>query len=119
MLSLFSDIFVRFGQQTLNVRHLMPEIPKETIVESSTALAATIRAAMRDRNLDRQGIAALLDIGDVMVDKLLCGDIVPSRNLEKQLIEKLGITSPRARRITERREQDARKLTPMKTKSVA
>ncbi|HWC18710.1 MAG TPA: hypothetical protein VG498_16990, partial [Terriglobales bacterium] len=60
-------------------------------MKSSTELAAIIRAAMRDKNLDRQGLAALLGIGDVMVDKLLCGDIVPSRSLEKQMIEKLGI----------------------------
>ncbi len=82
-------------------------------MESSTELAATIPAAMRDRNLDRQGIAQLLGIGDVMVDRLLCGDIVPSRSFEKQLVEKLGITYPRARRLAHRREQDSKKkLTP-------
>lgn len=90
-------------------------------MESSTELAATIRAAMRDRNLDRQGIAQLLGIGDVMVDKLLCGDVVPSRSFEKQLVEKLGITYPRARRLAHRREQDSKKkLTPpIRTRSAA
>lgn len=90
-------------------------------MESSTELAATIRLAMRHRNLDRQGIAEMLGIGDVMVDKLLCGDIVPSRALEKQLVEKLGVTSPRARRLAARREQDSKKRLsgPIRDKSVA
>jgi len=78
-------------------------------VESSTELAVTIRAAMRDRKLDRQGIANLLGIGDVMVDKLLCGDIVPSRTFEKQMVEKLGIAAQRARRLSDGREKKSKR----------
>ena len=72
---------------------------------------------MRDRNLDRQGLATLLGIGDVMVDKLLCGDIVPSRSLEKQMIEKLGIVQHRARRIAERREKNSKSRLVQEEKS--
>jgi hypothetical protein len=61
-------------------------------------------------------IAELLGIGDVMVDKLLCGEIVPSRSLEKQLFEKLGITSPRSRRLAESGEQDSRKRLSLPTR---
>ena len=82
-------------------RAILCQIPlKETIVESSTDLAAAISAVMRDRKLDRQGMAEVLGIGDVMVDKLLCGEIVASRSLEKQLIEKMGMKPSTARRLT-------------------
>ena len=67
-----------------------------------------IRAAMRDRNLDRRGIAALLEISEVMVEKLLCGDIVPSAHLEKRMVEKLGIAPPKARRVSDRREKKSK-----------
>ena len=77
-------------------------------MKSSTELSAMIRAAMREKELDRQGIAELLGMGDVMVDKLLCGDIVPSRNLEKQMVERLGIASSRVRAVTNRRDKDAK-----------
>ena len=77
-------------------------------MESSTELSALIRAAMRDKNLDRQGIATLLGIGDVMVDKVLCGDVVPSRSFEKKMIEKLGIAAHRVRRITDRRQNQVK-----------
>lgn len=78
-------------------------------MESSTELSAMIRAAMREKELDRQGIAELLGMGDVMVDKLLCGDIVPSRNLEKQMVERLGIASSRVRAVTNHRDKDAKR----------
>ena len=78
-------------------------------MNSTTELAAIIRTAMRERNLDRQGMGALLGIGDVMVDKLLCGDIVPSRSLEKQMVEKLGIAPSRARAISDRRDKESKR----------
>lgn len=78
-------------------------------MKSSTELSAMIQAAMREKDLDRQGIAELLGMGDVMVDKLLCGDIVPSRNLEKQMVERLGIASSRVRAVTNHRDKDAKR----------
>lgn len=77
-------------------------------MESSTELSVMIRTAMRDKDLDRQGIAELLGIGDVMVDKLLCGDIVPSRNLEKQMVEKLGLPPSTVRTVTDRRDRESK-----------
>jgi hypothetical protein len=52
---------------------------------------------------------ALLGIGDVMVDQLLCGDIVPSRSFEKKLIEKLEIAPQQeVRRLTDCREKKSK-----------
>lgn len=81
-------------------------------MDSTTELSVIIRAAMLEKNLDRQGIAALLGIGDVMVDKLLSGEIVPSRSLEKQMVEKLGIAPSRARAVADRRDRDSRSNSP-------
>lgn len=77
-------------------------------MDSTIELSTIIRSAMRAKNLDRQGIAALLGIGDVMVDKLLSGEIVPSRNLEKQMVEKLGIAPSRARAVADRRDKESK-----------
>jgi transcriptional regulator with XRE-family HTH domain len=61
-------------------------------VHSNLELAATIRRAMQQKNLDREQLAQALGISDVMVDKLLCGDVVPSRHLEKRMLEVLNIS---------------------------
>jgi transcriptional regulator with XRE-family HTH domain len=47
---------------------------------------------MQQKNLDREQLAQALGISDVMVDKLLCGDVVPSRHLEKRMLEVLNIS---------------------------
>lgn len=78
-------------------------------MESSKELSAIIRAAMRDRKLDKQGLAALLGISEVMADKLLCGDLVPSSSLEKRMIEKLGVAQHRARRVADRQEKKSKR----------
>ena len=91
------------------MRHPMPLNHKEPIVDSTVELSTIIRGAMREKNLDRQGIAALLGIGDVMVDKLLCGEIVPSRSLEKQMVEKLGIAPSRVRAVADRRDKESKR----------
>jgi hypothetical protein len=38
---------------------------------------------MWTKTLGRHGLAKLLGINSVVVEKLLCGDVVPSRHLEK------------------------------------
>lgn len=78
-------------------------------MESSTELSTMIRTAMREKGLDRQGISEVLGIGDVMVDKLLSGDIVPSKNLEKQMVERLGIPPSRVRDVTDRRDKESKR----------
>ena len=50
-----------------------------------------------------------------MIKKLLHGDIVPSRHLEKQLIQVLGISEPRVKKMAERRE--ARGAAPSKAQA--
>jgi len=46
----------------------------------------------------------MLDMDGIMVNKLLCGDLVPSRHLEKQMIEVLGIQEHRVSKMAHRRE---------------
>ena len=60
-------------------------------MRSKTEHSATIARAMQEKGLDKQGLAALLGISSVMLNKVLCGDVVPSRHLEKQMREALRI----------------------------
>jgi len=68
-------------------------------------LAAAVRAAMKKHNLNNEQLAARLNLSPTMIDRLLCGKIVPSRHLEKQLIEALGISDQRVKKMAERREK--------------
>jgi len=42
-----------------------------------------------------------------MVEKIICGDVVPSSHLEKQMIEVLEITPDRVKGLTQRRQKRA------------
>ena len=75
---------------------------------SKTELATTLRKKMEEKNLDRNALCKLLGVSEVMADKILCGDVVPSRHLEKQLVEKLGIPKKRVESIAARRERQNR-----------
>jgi transcriptional regulator with XRE-family HTH domain len=63
---------------------------------------------MQEKNLDREQLAQALGISDVMVDKLLCGDVVPSRYLENQMVEVLNIELTKVRAMSRRREEKAK-----------
>ena len=73
-------------------------------MRGNVELAATIRSAMEKKKLDRQKLAQVLGISNVMIDKLLCGEIVPSQHLRKLMIEVLNIEPSRVDTISERRE---------------
>ena len=88
-------------------------------MRSTIELAAIVRRAMRSRSLDQQGLAKLLGINTIMVDKLLCGDIVPSHSLEKQMVEVLGIAPTRVRRFSERLEKKSKQTKPASGRSAA
>ena len=77
-------------------------------MRSETELADTIRAAMHRKKLKEADVAKMLDISRVMLEKLLCGDVVPSSHLQKQMKEVLGISVPRVTRISSRRQQKAK-----------
>ena len=74
-------------------------------MRSKVELSATIRRAMKQKNLDREKLAHALDISNVMVDKLLCGEVVPSRHLEKKMVEVLEIEPSTVSTLGRRREE--------------
>jgi ribosome-binding protein aMBF1 (putative translation factor) len=74
-------------------------------MRSKTELSATISGAMQEKGIDKNDLAKLLGISSVMVEKLLCGDVVPSRHLEKVLVDTLGIPEQRVKKMSVRRER--------------
>jgi ribosome-binding protein aMBF1 (putative translation factor) len=68
-------------------------------------LATAIRSAVRKRNLTKDQLARMLDVSSIMVDKLLCGEVEPSRHLEKQMVEILGIKEKKVLNLAERRRR--------------
>jgi transcriptional regulator with XRE-family HTH domain len=77
-------------------------------MRSRTELAATIRKAMKEKQIDRRRLTSLLDLHPIMVEKVLCGDVVPSRHLEKRLIEVLGIPERKLDQLASRRERQSK-----------
>ena len=67
-----------------------------------------IHRAMRHKRLERNGLAKLLGMNEIMVNKLLSGEVVPSRHLEKKMIELLGIPEPEAHRACVDRERSSK-----------
>ena len=82
-------------------------------MRSEKELSAAVRAAMKKQNLKKEQLAEKLKISTIMIDKLLCGDVFPSRHLEKQMIEVLGIKEQRVSQLVRRRERK----TPRKSTS--
>jgi transcriptional regulator with XRE-family HTH domain len=74
-------------------------------MQHETELAAAVHAAMKKQNLNKSELADRLKLSPVMLEKLLCGKILPSRHLEKQLVEELGISRQRVTKLAERREK--------------
>ena len=77
-------------------------------MRSTKELAAIIRRAMRNKKIDEKGLGKLLGISETMVEKLICGEVVPSRSLEKRMVETLGIDPKRARKVSEHRERTSK-----------
>jgi transcriptional regulator with XRE-family HTH domain len=63
---------------------------------------------MREKNLSRERMAELLGVSSVMLDKIMCGDVIPSRHLEKQMVEVLGISRRTLSYMSARREKKER-----------
>jgi len=74
-------------------------------VRNEKELAVTIRTAMRKKNLKEDELARILGISSTMVEKLVCGEIVPSRHLEKKMIEVLGVSELRMTKLSGRRNR--------------
>jgi len=63
---------------------------------------------MRRKKLKKTDLAKMLGISNVILEKLLCGEVVPSSHLEKQMKEVLGISVARVTRVSARRQQKAK-----------
>jgi ribosome-binding protein aMBF1 (putative translation factor) len=77
-------------------------------------LAAAVRSAMKKRKITKDQLASMLDMNPIMIEKFLCGEIEPSRHLEKQMIEILRIDEHRVFHLGERRRHrsPAKKQSP-------
>jgi ribosome-binding protein aMBF1 (putative translation factor) len=60
-------------------------------MKKNTALAERVQNAMDSKQLSRDQLAEGLGMHHVMVEKLLCGEIIPSTHLENKLEAFLGI----------------------------
>jgi len=74
-------------------------------MRTNVELSAIIRKAMERKNLDQQKLAQALGISQTMAEKLLCGDVVPSRHLEKQMVEVLEIELSTVKDISSREKK--------------
>jgi len=91
-------------------------------MRSETELCVAVRSAMKRRKLKEDQLVQMLNTTPVMIEKLLRGDIMPSRQLETQLIQVLGISEPRVKKMAERREKRGatkKSKAPAKSRNVA
>jgi len=79
-------------------------VVKGASVRSEVELSATVRKAMDEKKLNRAELAHALNTSEMMVDKILCGDVVPSRHLEKLMVEVLGIEAGTVDHLSESRQ---------------
>jgi ribosome-binding protein aMBF1 (putative translation factor) len=80
---------------------------KEKAMKNQVELSAAIQRVMRDQNLSREELGRKLGVSAVMLNKIICGDVVPSRHLEKQMIEVLGIEPELVERLSARQQKKA------------
>ena len=65
-------------------------------MSSKSEISALIHRAMQEKQADEAGMAKLLGVSPIMMGKIMSGEIVPSRHLEKQMIELLGVQPEKA-----------------------
>lgn len=76
-------------------------------MQDQVELAATIQSAMRELKLSPEALAKKLGVNGIMVNKLICGEVVPSTHLEQQMIEVLRIDPKRVSNLSGRRQKSA------------
>lgn len=80
-------------------------------MHSKRELAILLQGAMARKNLTREDVGKAFKVSSTMLDKILCGDVVPSKHLEKQMVEVLNIPETRVRRVVAaRRGRETTKL---------
>jgi transcriptional regulator with XRE-family HTH domain len=70
-------------------------------------LAAAIQRVMKEKKLTPEQLGRKLGVSAVMLKKILCGDVIPSRHLEKQMMEILEIKPDRVKSLAQRRQKRA------------
>jgi ribosome-binding protein aMBF1 (putative translation factor) len=76
-------------------------------MQDQVELSAAVRRAMRDKKLSPTELGKKLGVSTIMIDKIVCGDVVPSSHLEKQLIEVLQIKPDRVKKLVSRRRKQS------------
>lgn len=72
-------------------------------MQSRKELSCAIRKAMERKKLEREDLRQALGVSGTMMEKILSGEVVPSHHLERQMVELLGISEKRVRRVTRKR----------------
>jgi transcriptional regulator with XRE-family HTH domain len=62
---------------------------------------------MREKKLTPRELGRRLGVSAVMVEKIICGEVVPSSHFEKQMIEVLEIKPDRVKNLAQRRKKRA------------
>lgn len=97
-------LYTQQWQPCVELRHRTSQFQNaRATVHSSKELSCTIRKAMQRKHLTPDGLRQSLGVSGAMVDKILSGDVVPSHHLERQMVELLGISEQRVRRVTRMR----------------
>jgi ribosome-binding protein aMBF1 (putative translation factor) len=76
-------------------------------MQDKVELSAAIQRAVKDKKLSHTDLGEKLGVNAIMVEKIICGDVVPSSHLEQQMIEVLGIHPDRVRGLAQRRQKRA------------
>ena len=66
-------------------------------------LSAAIQSAMKKKKLSPEALGKTLGVSTIMVGKIMCGDVIPSGHLEKQMIEIREISPDRVKNLAGRR----------------
>ena len=77
-------------------------------MRSQTEFSAMVQQAMRDMGIDEREFANRLGRSETTVQKIMCGDIVPSRHLEKQIVAVLGIPEQKIAQLSARRDRQVK-----------
>jgi len=74
-------------------------------MRSEVELSAAIQRAMKDKNLGPEELRRKLDVSEVMLQKIISGEVVPSHHLEKEMVEVLDIQPNRVKRLARLRQR--------------
>jgi len=72
---------------------------------------------MEKKKRSPDALRKTLGVSAIMVNKIICGDVIPSGHLEKQMIEILEINPDRAKNLAGRPRRGASAATSRKRKA--